>query len=74
MRRTIRRSWPTEAVAAQAGHKVDGVRPEFPECGGGWLLSDADLWGDTRPRVETHDGGLHGAGGRSPGEAFQQSR
>ena len=29
MRGTIRRSWPTRRLAAQAGHKVDGVRPAF---------------------------------------------
>ena len=37
-----------EAVAAQVGHKVDGVRPAFPERGGGRLLFDADLRGSAR--------------------------
>ena len=46
-----------EAVDPQAGHQVDGVRPSFPERGGRRSLSDADLRGNARPRIEASAGG-----------------
>ena len=52
-----------EALAAQAGHQVDGVRPAFPERCGGRLLSDAELREGARLRIEAGLGGLHGGGG-----------
>ena len=60
-----------EAVAPQAGHKVDGVQAGVSERGGGWLLSDADLRGSARWGIEACAGGLHGGGGGYRAKRFR---
>ena len=63
-----------EAVAPQAGHKVDGVRPAFLSAavdGSSLTLTYGEA---LDPGIEACAGGLHGGGGRVPGEAFPQYR
>ena len=63
-----------DAVAADTGHKVDGVRPEFVERGGGWFLADIDL----RGKLWTGDRGRWRGTSRwrltGAAEAFRESR
>ena len=59
-----------EAVAPQAGHKVDGVRPAFLSAavdGASLTLSYAEALDGGG---EARDGGLHGAGGRRRAKRF----
>ena len=57
-----------DGLAADAGHKVDGVKPRAGRQrrgGGGRHEADADLGGAARRELDPCSGGLHGGGRRS---------
>ena len=57
-----------DGLGADAGHKVDGVRPELAASGGAVVdgsNADADLRRAARRELDPCGGRLHGGGGRS---------